>query len=86
MAAARAYAADVEPFASGMHVNVLADEGQAGVQRAYPPGKFARLAELKRRHDPDNVFHLNHNIPPAAPAGRHTVTSGATRRMASSAG
>jgi hypothetical protein len=26
------------------------------------PGQAGRLAALKDRHDPDNVFHLNHNI------------------------
>jgi FAD/FMN-containing dehydrogenase len=52
------------PFASGVYVNVLTDEGEAGVRRAYDDAKLARLAQIKRRYDPDNVFHLNHNIRP----------------------
>jgi FAD/FMN-containing dehydrogenase len=62
--AARRFGATMEPFASGVYVNVLADEGEAGVRRAYPAGKLARLASLKRRYDPENIFHLNQNIPP----------------------
>jgi FAD/FMN-containing dehydrogenase len=64
MAAARRYGAAVEPFASGVYVNDLTDEGEAGIQRAYGPDKLARLAALKDRYDPENVFHLNHNIHP----------------------
>jgi len=66
IAAARAYGAALEPFANGVYVNALGDEGQEGVRRAYPAAKLARLAELKRRYDPDNAFHLNQNIRPAA--------------------
>jgi FAD/FMN-containing dehydrogenase len=64
IAAARRFGAALEPYASGVYVNVLGDEGEAGVRRAYPAGKLARLAALKRRYDPDNVFHLNQNIRP----------------------
>jgi FAD/FMN-containing dehydrogenase len=64
MSAARRYAASLERFASGMYVNVLSDEGAAGVARAYPPAKLARLKTLKAACDPDNVFHLNQNIAP----------------------
>jgi hypothetical protein len=72
MARARRYAAAMEPFASGAYVNSLADEGEAGVRRAYGSDTMARLSALKVRYDPDNVFHLNHNIRPA-----HSSRSGA---------
>lgn len=64
--AARRYGAAMEPFASGAYVNALVDEGQAGVRRAYRPAKLERLTAVKDQYDPDNVFHLNHNIVPSA--------------------
>lgn len=66
MAAARRYAATLDGFSSGAYVNVLTDEGEAGVRRAYPPEKLARLTQVKDAYDPDNVFHLNHNVRPTA--------------------
>jgi FAD/FMN-containing dehydrogenase len=66
IAAARRCAAALDRFASGAYVNVLIDEG-AGVARAYPPHKLARLTALKDAYDAANVFHLNQNI---APSGR----------------
>ena len=65
MASARAFGDALEPFASGVYVNVLVDDDAAGVRRAYGDAKLRRLSELKRRWDPDNVFHLNQNIAPA---------------------
>ena len=64
IALARRYAQSLEPFASGGYVHAVADEGQAGTLRAYTREKLARLTALKDRHDPENVFHLNQNIPP----------------------
>ena len=64
IADARESANPLERFASGVYVNVLGDDGVAGIRRAYPPEKLARLTALKDAIDPDNVFHLNQNIPP----------------------
>jgi len=64
IADARESANRLERFASGVYVNVLGDDGVAGIRRAYPPEKLARLTALKDAIDPDNVFHLNQNIPP----------------------
>jgi len=75
IAAARRYGASIERFASGSYVNALVDEGEIGVRRAYRPGQLARLTALKDTYDPDNVFHLNHNIPPSA----RKVTDGANK-------
>jgi FAD/FMN-containing dehydrogenase len=65
LAAARRSAAALAPFASGAYVNALSDDGADGLHRAYPPAKLARLTALKDAVDPDNVFHLNHNIAPS---------------------
>ena len=54
------------PFtAGGAYVNFLGDEGADRVRAAYGRAKFQRLQALKRKFDPDNVFRLNHNIPPS---------------------
>ena len=63
--AASTFAARLDGFASGAYVNALTDEGAAGVRRAYPAAKLARLITLKDTYDPDNAFHLNHNIAPS---------------------
>jgi FAD/FMN-containing dehydrogenase len=73
IAVARRTAAALDPFARGQYVNTLSDEGAEGVRRAYPPDKLARLTALKDKYDPENVFHLNHNIRPSDP--RHRLPS-----------
>jgi FAD/FMN-containing dehydrogenase len=60
------YAAMAPHFASGRYVNYLNAEEvgeQNSVAAAFGPN-WMRLREVKRRYDPDNVFHLNQNIKP----------------------
>ena len=47
------------------YVNFLGAEGDVGLSAAYPGATWERLRRIKRRYDPDNLFHLNQNIPPA---------------------
>jgi hypothetical protein len=55
----------------GTYVNFLGDEGEARVRDAYPSPTWERLAAIKARYDPTNLFHLNQNVPPAVEgAGR----------------
>ena len=51
-------------FGSGRWLNYLGDDqAEDAVRAAYGPN-YDRLREVKRRYDPENVFHLNHNIAP----------------------
>jgi FAD/FMN-containing dehydrogenase len=57
-----------EPWATGCtYLNFVGDEGQDRVRAAFGEG-YDRLAEVKGRFDPDNVFSGNQNIRPAATA------------------
>jgi FAD/FMN-containing dehydrogenase len=65
----RAMSADMEPFATGGQYTNFQSQENAGHQSLGPrevfgETKYARLVAAKRRYDPDNVFHINHNIPP----------------------
>jgi FAD/FMN-containing dehydrogenase len=50
---------------SGAYVNFLGDESPDRVRSAYPGPTWDRLAAIKARYDPTNLFRLNQNIPPA---------------------
>jgi FAD/FMN-containing dehydrogenase len=63
---AREFASVLESFgASDAYVNYLGDEGPSAVRASYGTN-YERLAELKKKYDPDNFFHFNQNIAPAS--------------------
>ena len=47
------------------YVNFVNDEGPERIHDIYPDETYARLARIKRRYDPENLFRLNQNVPPA---------------------
>jgi len=61
-----AYYEALRPQATGVYSNFLEVEGEDRVREAYPDVTYRRLAEIKRRYDPTNLFRLNQNIAPAA--------------------
>ena len=50
--------------AGGAYINMMMDEGQERVQKAYRDN-YPRLAQIKKKYDPNNLFHVNQNIKPA---------------------
>lgn len=60
------FAAALKQNDNGAYVNFLGDEGEGRVREAYPGSTWDRLAAVKRRYDPTNLFRLNQNIPPAS--------------------
>jgi FAD/FMN-containing dehydrogenase len=50
--------------AGGAYVNMMMDEGQERVMAAYRDN-YARLAQIKAKYDPQNLFRMNQNIKPA---------------------
>jgi hypothetical protein len=54
---------NLQHFARGVYVNQLGDSSDQLVRSAYGPN-YARLAEIKRKYDPDNVLRLNQNVKP----------------------
>ncbi len=54
----------MHPFsAGGGYVNMMMDEGQDRVQAAYRDN-YPRLAQIKAKYDPENLFRVNQNIKP----------------------
>jgi FAD/FMN-containing dehydrogenase len=68
--------AELETWAAGLaaalsggvttpaYAGFIGEEGEDGLRRAYPPATLKRLAQVKRRYDPGNLFHLNLNVAP----------------------
>jgi FAD/FMN-containing dehydrogenase len=58
--------ADLKPWESGaVYLNFIGDEGQDRVVAGLGRENYVRLAQVKAQYDPENVFHLNHNIKPS---------------------
>lgn len=56
----------MRPFlTSAVYVNDLGQEGGDRVRAAYG-ANYDRLATIKAKYDPDNLFRMNHNVAPAA--------------------
>jgi FAD/FMN-containing dehydrogenase len=60
----QSYFEALRPRATGAYANFLEAEGEARIREAYPEATYRRLADVKRRYDPTNLFHLNQNIRP----------------------
>jgi FAD/FMN-containing dehydrogenase len=63
---ARAAFDAVAPYSSGSHLLNFQSEAGDEVVRAAFGDNYTRLAEVKRKYDPDNFFSLNQNIAPEA--------------------
>jgi FAD/FMN-containing dehydrogenase len=59
-------ASALEQGDDGAYVGFLGDEGHERIRAAYPGSTWDRLARVKARYDPTNLFRRNQNVPPAA--------------------
>ncbi len=55
---------NLKPLARGVYVNQLGETSEELVRTAYG-ANYARLAAIKKKYDPRNVFRSNQNILPA---------------------
>ncbi len=55
---------NLQPFAHGVYINQLGDTSDQLVRSGYGPN-YARLVEIKKKYDPNNVLRLNQNIKPS---------------------
>jgi len=64
------FAAALRQRDTGAYVGFVDDEDPDHLRQAYPDATWDRLAAVKRRYDPTNLFRRNHNIPPATDGQR----------------
>jgi FAD/FMN-containing dehydrogenase len=62
------FAAALQQGDTGAYVGFINDEGEARVHAAYPGSTWERLAAVKGRYDPANLFRRNQNVTPRPPA------------------
>ena len=62
----RGFREALAPHASaGVYLNFIGNEGEGRVRAAFGEENYRRLAAIKAKYDPDNVFRQGHNIKPA---------------------
>jgi FAD/FMN-containing dehydrogenase len=49
----------------GVYLNFIGDEGASRIEAGFGHEKYQRLREIKKKWDPENLFRINQNIPPA---------------------
>ncbi|MBA3412771.1 MAG: FAD-binding oxidoreductase [Actinobacteria bacterium] len=59
----RYYEATAPHSEEGGYINFMADDDQGRIEANYK-GNYGRLVDIKRKYDPDNLFHVNQNIRP----------------------
>ena len=59
----RYYDATAPHSEEGGYINFMSEDDQGRIRANYQ-GNYDRLVDVKRRYDPDNLFHLNQNIRP----------------------
>jgi FAD/FMN-containing dehydrogenase len=59
------FAAALHQGDDGAYTGFLVEAGPARTHQAFPGSTWDRLVEVKARYDPTNLFHHNHNVPPA---------------------
>src|SRR5215203_1206822 len=69
-----AFAAALRQGEGGAYVGFLGEEGEDRIREAYPGSTWERLADIKGRYDPTNLFRLNQNVRPGAQPKSDAVT------------
>src|SRR5215208_2136585 len=69
------YVAALRQREDGAYVGFLGEEGEGRVREAYPGSTWERLAEIKGRYDPTNLFRLNQNIGPSTQSESDTASA-----------
>jgi FAD/FMN-containing dehydrogenase len=59
------YSAMGQFFGTGRYVNYLGDDEPGDPAAAAYGPNYSRLQQIKRKYDPENLFHMNQNIRPA---------------------
>jgi FAD/FMN-containing dehydrogenase len=56
---------DLKPWTSGaVYLNFIGDEGDDRVVAGFGRKNYEKLAKVKAKYDPENIFRLNHNVKP----------------------